>query len=243
MLKQESLSLHPTHSAPPALWVVPCIHLLLQAAGESYGKQRQWGSIGFGLSSLPAGWLIGKTGLTSSFLVYGLVSLPLIAATSLMRYNYTAAAAAVTTAAAAPGKSSSDLQAGHATQQRQSSHPAGSAGQREQDQEQEQSARGLLRQPDVLLFLWRCLLLGLGMGVMSNYEFLWLKQLGAPEMLLGVAIAVSAMCWTGAAAEGCWGRCRRANCGCAGCVTTAKHELGSTGDYPTPLILLMSASI
>lgn len=58
-------------------------------------------------------------------------------------------------------------------------------------QQQQQQLRDLLLQPAVLLFLWRCLLLGLGMGVMGNYEFLWLKLLGAPEMLMGVALAVS----------------------------------------------------
>jgi hypothetical protein len=181
---------------------LPVSHL--QAAGESYGKQRQWGSIGFGLFSLPAGWLIGQTGLTSCFLVYGLVSLPLIAITALMRYNYSSASAAISTAATAANGNTLDVQTQTAAdstqqqhsrrrQQQQLAAPARSTGQQEKQQQQgqEESARSLLRQPAVLLFLWRCLLLGLGMGVMSNYEFLWLKQLGAPEMLLGIAIAVS----------------------------------------------------
>jgi hypothetical protein len=157
-------------------------HCCPQAAGESYGKQRQWGSIGFGLSSLPAGWLIGQTGLTSCFLVYGLASLPLIAVTSLMQYNYRGAAAAV---AAAAGTEVATNGATQQQKQKQSTAEAGGQGM------QQQQMSGLLRQPAVLLFLWRCLLLGLGMGVMANYEFLWLKQLGAPETLMGFAIAVS----------------------------------------------------
>lgn len=133
--------------------------------------------------------------------MYGLISLPLIAATSLMQYNYASASAAVTeaTAAAAAAATASvhDIGAGldatqlqQPKQRRQQRHSAPAASAR-QPQPQEQSARSLLRQPAVLLLLWRCLLLGIGMGTMSNYEFLWLKQLGAPETLMGFAIAVS----------------------------------------------------
>lgn len=156
-----------------------------EAAGESYGKQRQWGSIGFGLSSLPAGWLIGQTGLTCCFLVYGLASLPLIAVTSLMQYNYRGATAAVAAAAGSEIPTNGATQQKPQQKQKQSTAEAGGQGM------QQQQMSGLLRQPAVLLFLWRCLLLGLGMGVMANYEFLWLKQLGAPETLMGFAIAVS----------------------------------------------------
>jgi hypothetical protein len=175
----------------------------LQAAGESYGKQRQWGSIGFGLASLPSGWLIGQAGLTSCFLVYGLASLPLIAITSAMQYSYKSAAAAAVDVTAAAGGS---VQQDSSRRQHQHRHkqepaelaptsaaaaaaamvPAGPT-----SQQQQQQVSGLLSQPAVLLFLWRCLFLGMGMGVMSNYEFLWLKQLGAPETLMGFAIAVS----------------------------------------------------
>jgi hypothetical protein len=139
-----------------------------------------------------------------------------------MRYNYTSAFAAVTTAATAGNDNTLDVQSAPDStqqqqslrrQQQQSAAPAGSTGQqeqqRQQQQGQEESARSLLRQPAVLLFLWRCLLLGLGMGVMSNYEFLWLKQLGAPEMLLGVAIAVSCLERPGGGSS--WGGC----CGCS----------------------------
>jgi hypothetical protein len=165
----------------------------VQAAGESYGKQRQWGSIGFGLASLPAGWIIGQTGLTSCFLVYSLATLPLLAVTSLMRYNYSAAAAsaAAVTAAAAAAEGPAAAAVGRGSSRGRGLQRA-AEGLREQQQQQQQLG-SLLRQPPVLLFLWRCLLLGLGTGVMSNYEFLWLKQLGAPEMLMGFAIAVS---WT-----------------------------------------------
>jgi hypothetical protein len=163
-----------------------------QAAGESYGKQRQWGSIGFGLSSLPAGWLIGQTGLNSCFLVYGLVSLPLIAIISLMQYNHQGAAAAVA-AAAGQEVSTNGLKQQQQQQQVQQRHkeqaPAAATTAAAAGPGQQQLS-GLLREPAVLLFLWRCLLLGLGMGVMANYEFLWLKQLGAPETLMGFAIAV-----------------------------------------------------
>lgn len=99
----------------------------------------------------------------------------------MMQYNYRGAAAAV---AAAAG---SEVATNGATQQQQKQTTPAAAGQGGQQQQMS----GLLRQPAVLLFLWRCLLLGLGMGVMANYEFLWLKQLGAPETLMGFAIAVS----------------------------------------------------
>jgi MFS family permease len=49
----------------------------------------------------------------------------------------------------------------------------------------------LLMQPQVLLFLWRCLLAGFGFGVMASYEFLYLKGLGAPETLMGTALLMS----------------------------------------------------
>lgn len=158
----------------------------VQAAGESYGKQRQWGSIGFGLASLPAGWLIDQTSLTSCFLVYGLASLPLLAITSQMRYNYKAASAVVAAAAAAtPSAAAGDSNACNGQDRVAAAGQVGGSG------AGQQQLSALLRQPAVLLFLWRCLLLGLGMGVMSNYEFLWLKQLGVPEALMGFAIAVS----------------------------------------------------
>lgn len=127
-------------------------------------------------------------------MVYGLVSLPLIAITSLMRYNYQGAAAAV--AAAAEQEVSTNgikqqQQQQRVRQRHKEQAPAGTAATPAAAVPGQQQMSGLLREPAVLLFLWRCLLLGLGMGVMANYEFLWLKQLGAPETLMGFAIAVS----------------------------------------------------
>jgi hypothetical protein len=89
------------------------------------------------------------------------------------------------------------------------SHAASTAHTQDGQQQQRQSAlddttsssssgssmqlRQLLLQAPVALFLWRCMLLGVGMGVMGNFEFMWLKQLGAPEVLMGVAIMVRAV--------------------------------------------------
>jgi len=99
-----------------------------------------------------------------------------------MRYNYKAASAVAAAAAATPTSAAGDSSG---------QGRAAAAGQAGGSGAGQQQLSALLRQPAVLLFLWRCLLLGLGMGVMSNYEFLWLKQLGAPEALMGFAIAVS----------------------------------------------------
>lgn len=133
--------------------------------------------------------------------MYGLASLPLIAITSMMQYSYKSAAAAAVDVTAAAGRSVQHNGKQH--QHRHKQKPAELAPMSAaaaaamvparpiSQQQQQQQVSGLLRQPAVLLFLWRCLFLGLGMGVMSNYEFLWLKQLGAPETLMGFAIAVS----------------------------------------------------
>lgn len=135
--------------------------------------------------------------------MYGLVSLPLVAVTSLMRYNYNTQPTPTATGANGSGSSSSsndEIQ--QQTQQPGASGaaPAVSGAAAESGAANGNSRNGsgssgsqlsqLLVQPAVLVFLWRCLLLGLGLGVMSNYEFLWLKQLGAPEALMGFALAV-----------------------------------------------------
>jgi hypothetical protein len=159
-------------------------HMLLDAnacivklqAGD-YGKQRVWASIGWGAASLPAGWLISQTGIASGFAVYGLASIPLLYVASQLRYNYSSSAAA------APAQQAPlDAAAGAATQ------AAGAAD--KQQQQQQVGMRELLQQPAVLSFLWQCLLMGFGLGVMGTYEFLWLKQLGAPETLMGMALLV-----------------------------------------------------
>jgi hypothetical protein len=117
----------------------------------------------------------------------------------MMRCNYKSAAAAAVSVTVAAGAAAGSAELDSKQQQHRHRQkpaelapvasavvPAGAA-----SQQQQQQVSGLLSQPYVLLFLWRCLFLGLGMGVMSNYEFLWLKQLGAPETLMGFAIAVS----------------------------------------------------
>jgi hypothetical protein len=146
-------------------------------AGD-YGKQRVWASIGWGAASLPAGWLISQTGIASGFAVYGLASIPLLYVASQLRYNYSNAAAAPVQQAPL------DAAAGAA------SHAAGAAD-KQQQQQQGVGMRQLLQQPAVVSFLWQCLLMGFGLGVMGTYECLWLKQLGAPETLLGMALLVS----------------------------------------------------
>eukprot|EP00878_Enallax_costatus_P010616 GHUV01011091.1.p1 GENE.GHUV01011091.1~~GHUV01011091.1.p1 ORF type:complete len:393 (+),score=122.87 GHUV01011091.1:490-1668(+) len=157
-----------------------------------YGKQRQWGSIGFGLLSIPAGFIIQHTGITSAFLIYGVASVPLIYIGSKLAYKYPSA----------DSISSSD-------QQSEDTEPAkaptaNTAGVLEPllDESTDvlaavavrasapSSAQELLMQPAVLLFLWRCLLAGFGFGVMGSYTFLYLKGLGAPETLMGLALMV-----------------------------------------------------
>jgi hypothetical protein len=146
-------------------------------AGD-YGKQRVWASIGWGAASLPAGWLISQAGIASGFMVYGLASIPLVYVGTQLRYNYASAAAA----AAVPAKQQQHGSAGKVQ---------AAAGQQQQQQQAGVGMRQLLQQPVVLSFLWKCLLMGFGIGVMGTYEFLWLKQLGAPETLMGMALLVS----------------------------------------------------
>jgi hypothetical protein len=180
-----------------------CLPLLCAGCVQltDYGKQRQWASIGYGLASLPAGWLISSAGLTSAFMVYGLASLPLLLVGSQMTYNYRQSPATSTIS------SSESLKQQQQQQQISSSRleqplldreasagaavASADAGAVLAVEAELPSLRQLLVQPRVLVFLWRCLLMGFAMGVMVNYEFLWLKQLGAPETLMGLAIAVS----------------------------------------------------
>eukprot|EP00879_Flechtneria_rotunda_P022677 GHRR01023949.1.p1 GENE.GHRR01023949.1~~GHRR01023949.1.p1 ORF type:complete len:444 (+),score=160.72 GHRR01023949.1:257-1588(+) len=153
-----------------------------------YGSIRQWGSIGYGLASLPAGLLIARSGLHLAFLVYGLASLPLLHIASQMRYKYNANEMSNT-----DSKDGSGMQQ-HSDRQAVSSAAVTAAASVEPQQgatAASASVKSMLSQPVVLAFLWKCLLMGFGMGIMSTYEFLWLKQLGAPETLMGMAIAVS----------------------------------------------------
>jgi hypothetical protein len=154
-------------------------------AGD-YGKQRVWASIGWGAASLPAGWLISQTGIASGFAVYGLASIPLLYVASQLRYNYSSTAAGVAPTQPVP------LDAAAAG----AAHAAGAgAAAKQQQQQQQVGMRQMLQQPAVVSFLWQCLLMGFGLGVMGTYEFLWLKQLGAPETLMGMALLVRHV-WT-----------------------------------------------
>ena len=62
---------------------------------------------------------------------------------------------------------------------------------KEEKQQQPAGLMQLLADPSVLVFLWRCVVMGFGLGVLGTYEFLYLKQLGAPETLIGMALLVS----------------------------------------------------
>lgn len=146
-------------------------------AGD-YGKQRVWASIGWGAASLPAGWLISQAGIASGFLVYGLASIPLVCVATQLRYNYGSSSAATA------------VPANNQQQQGPVSAPSAAEGCTAVGQQPAVGMRQLLQQPAVLSFLWQCLLMGFGLGVMGTYEFLWLKQLGAPETLMGMALLV-----------------------------------------------------
>lgn len=164
---------------------------------SDYGKQRQWASIGYGLLSPVSGWLISKVGLDSAFLLYGLASLPLIAVGTQMRYKYAASssskplAGGITAGAQQQQQSAvSSLEAPLLDAAPPSTAAAPAPAVTSEAAPAQVSLQQLVLQPRVGVFLWRCLLMGFSMGVMANYEFLWLKQLGAPETLMGLAIAV-----------------------------------------------------
>lgn len=151
-----------------------------------YGKQRLWSSIGWGACSLLAGWLITNFGVDAAFIAYGLLSAPLVVVGCYMRYNYSKhespqahmnGSVAATDAIPAAGQHDSK------------DHSIGSSS--------SSSIQAMLLKPDVMLFLWRCLLMGFGLGVIVTYEFLYLKQLGAPETLMGVALLVRHTCVRG----------------------------------------------
>lgn len=161
-------------------------------AGD-YGKQRQWASIGWGLASLPAGYLISQAGLTSGFLVYSLASLPLMYVGSQLKYNYQGSSAAATSAPASSAKQQEQqhsLAAELAPAAAADAQPSAAVVSATADAGP--SVKELLLQPAVMAFLWKCLLMGFGLGVMSTYEFLFLKHLGAPETLMGMALLVGA---------------------------------------------------
>jgi hypothetical protein len=112
-----------------------------------------------------------------------------VAVATQLRYNYSSSAAAAAAVVDPPAKQ----------QQQQEfvchSAPAGAGS--EANLQQQQGGVGmlqLLQQPAVVSFLWKCLLMGFGLGVMGTYEFLWLKQLGAPETLMGMALLVRGLC-------------------------------------------------
>ncbi|KAF6260687.1 major facilitator superfamily domain-containing protein [Scenedesmus sp. NREL 46B-D3] len=157
-------------------------------AGD-YGKQRVWASIGWGAASLPAGLLISQAGIASGFMVFGLASIPLVCVASQLRYNYSSATAA-TASAPAPAEQQQHQAALQAPAGAEV-HAAGAADAQQEQEQRQLSMRQLLQQPAVLSFLWKCLLMGFGLGVMGTYEFLWLKQLGAPETLMGMALLMN----------------------------------------------------
>jgi hypothetical protein len=53
-----------------------------------FGKQRTWGSIGFGAFALIAGWVMTQFGSGTSFAIFGIMSIPMAGIGLKLRYNY-----------------------------------------------------------------------------------------------------------------------------------------------------------
>ncbi len=190
-----------TSGMPTCTDCIRTLLLLLHLGGlleGGYGRQRLWASLGWCMCSLPASWLAARFGADSAFVAFALLSLPLLVVCMSMRYRYSSSTAG-------KGKVPSKQQ-----QQTQTQQPKAANGSMEQQQchtqqgysdsntpevavsavQSQPGMQRLLLQPAMLLFLWRCALLGFGVGILGTYEFLYLKQLGAPESLIGMALLV-----------------------------------------------------
>jgi PPP family 3-phenylpropionic acid transporter len=117
---------------------------------EEYGKQRAWGSIGWGLAGLFSGWLVQKFGFPVNFYAYSiLLSCCLLA---VGRFPVSRAPIGI--------KLGRDV-------------------------------GKLFSNRHWLLFLFIAWLVGAGMAMVTNYFLVYLKEIGAPEHLMGVALAIA----------------------------------------------------
>jgi MFS transporter, PPP family, 3-phenylpropionic acid transporter len=117
---------------------------------EEYGKQRVWGSVGWGLAGLISGWLVQKYGLQIMFYTCaGLLSCSLPAAG---RFPVSRAPLGI---------------------------------------KLDRSAIKLFLTRRWLLFLGVFWSIGAGMFMVGNYFFIYLKDLGAPEPLMGISLTIA----------------------------------------------------
>ncbi|KAF8067343.1 MFSD6 [Scenedesmus sp. PABB004] len=140
-----------------------------------YGAVRKWASIGWGLAALPAGWLVQHAGLSAAFVPYAACSLPLLAVGASLRYSYSPPAPQPQPQPP-PGRALAAARAAAPAARRGAAEPSAPG------------LRGLLAEPRVAVFLWFAGLSGFAMGHMATCNFIWLKELGAPETLMGLAL-------------------------------------------------------
>lgn len=122
-----------------------------QRQGE-YGLQRVWGSIGWGITGLASGWMVGWFGLPVTFYLYA----GLLLAGTLVALRLPVSRAAFT------------LPFGH-------------------------HLRQLVAERRWLVFLLVAWAAGAGFAMLSNYYFVYLNDLGARNLSMGVALAIGVL--------------------------------------------------
>ncbi|GBF88827.1 hypothetical protein Rsub_01728 [Raphidocelis subcapitata] len=157
--------------------------------GPTYGDQRVWASVGWGVAGVAGGAAIRKWGLAAApFWGFGALSVLLALTGAAMRYDYSSGrdgdeslqqddggggggeGQPLLARAAGGGADAAAAEAGAGA--------GGSGG----------GMRSLLLRPDVAVFLFEATMLGFGMGVCQGFEFLYLRQLGGGEALMGLCL-------------------------------------------------------
>ena len=154
----------------------------------SWGKTRLWGAVGWGIFAWVFGGLYDSTGLGTMWVLYPLTMAVTFASVARMpavdtKVNREASAPTNTDAASAgdsgSGSSSRDVEMASATVE--AKVPESSCG----------KLQRLLSQPAVLLFVGVVTTMGCLMGIISNFLFLRLDQLDAPNWLIGASLTVT----------------------------------------------------
>jgi PPP family 3-phenylpropionic acid transporter len=153
-------------SAPVTSLVDNAVIALLGQDRARYGQQRLWGAVGWGAGGWVSGLIIERLGVTSAFVGY----LGLLLVTGVLGLGIPSSRRRGTDADRADGEPGDGRDTGLASYL--------------------PDLRRLVGQRSWLLFLIASLLGTLYLGVETSYLFLYLRDLGASESLMGAALAV-----------------------------------------------------
>ena len=143
---------------------------LLGKNSQDYGKLRMWGTIGWGVSAPLVGFLVTQTTLATSFLIHGVVMLPVL----LLCFSFPVRKTSKSAAAVAASATSST----------QVPVPA--------DREGEgQGMSSILKSPEVWCFFMTVFFVGHAAGSITTTLFVFLKGLGASELLMGICLTLN----------------------------------------------------